>query len=150
MESYCASETPFCLHKQYNFTTLLEDPAFWIPHCFIPGYHNVENIHKLKLGFYSWNYACVKLGVTDSILVNFIDEIGTNERSLLFYVRCKMKVVLRAWQTKFKVFEDLKIFAVSGISFCTLEPIRKGGNYEKFRKPHVSGKSIYGVLFSWV
>ena len=61
-----------------------------------------------------------------------------------------MKAVLRAWQTKFKVFEDLKIFAVSGISFCTLEPIRKVGNYEKFRKPHVSGKSIYGVLFSWV
>ena len=51
------SEILFCFWNPVAYTNNIvslhysKTPAFWKPLGFIPGYHNVEKIHKLKLGF---------------------------------------------------------------------------------------------------
>ena len=51
------------------------------------------------------------------------------EYKFLKSLTCHVLVMsLRAWQTKFKVLEDLIICSVSEFSFGAIEPIGKAGN----------------------
>ena len=59
------------------------------------------------------------------------------------YIKC-----FWAWQTKFKVFKDLKASSVSGFSFWSIEPIWTDGNDGKIKKVPFSGKLMNGVSSS--
>ena len=71
----------------------------------------------------------------------YMGLIGVQTVNIIF-----MTSVVRVFENLEKKFK----LKVSLFSFWAIEPIRKGGNDKKFRKPHFSGKLMNRVLFSWV
>ena len=95
---------------------------------------------KFYLGFSWFIWVCLSfLGVVYLVYLGLIGVQTVNIISLIY-----VGTIFENLESKF----ILRVSGVSELLFWAIEPIRKDGNDEKFRKSHFSGKLMNRVLFS--